>query len=333
MTQLEDREPQAVAGEVPGRPAPARRSRSVVIWALLGAVWTVICVKAVIGWISGPDFGPAPILGPDHMPAAKLAGLRIVEVVSTGVLLVSIYYLAVRPWRRTGRIPLDAFLLLGGVTGFVMDCWLNLVRFLFAFNSHSINLGSWAGSLPFHHDDVPSNYGESLLWGLPMYIYFCAALGAVGALAARALRRRHPAMSVQAMYAVLFAGYFVFDFVVENLIIRLTDAYAFTQTNGSLTLWAGSQYQFPVYESFFVALVGLAFTYAKLSADDSPDGLSVIERGVNEFPVRLRTPLRALAAIGYCALALLVCYHLPVNWIGVGGHSMAHMASYLMPSS
>lgn len=326
MTQL-DESTAATAPEVRSRPA----SRPVLMWAGVGAVWLMVCVFTMAGWVSGDNFGSPEVRGPDKLDSGKLVGLRVVEVVSTSVLIIAVYFLAWRPWRRERRVTLDALLLLGGITGFVMDCWLNTQAFLFAFNAHSVSLGAWSAHLPFHDSAVPGHYAESLLWGLPMYIYFCAALGYVGAMAARRLRARFPGLSTQGILLILFAGDFTFDFVVENLIIRSTEAYAFVQTYGALTLWAGEQHQFPVYESFLVACVAMAFTYVRWSMDWDADGLSVIERGVLSVPSRYRLALRTLAAIGFCATVLMMCYHLPFNWISLSGNSFADLASYLVP--
>lgn len=307
-------------------------SRPVLGFALVGLIWTVLAGVTLVRWLGSDDVGPAPILGPDAMPTGHLIGLRVVEVLSTSVLIGAVWVLAVRPYRRDRRVTIDALLLLGGVVCFVMDCWLNLYDYLFAFNAHSVNLGSWSASLPFHREGVPSHYAESLLWGLPMYVYFCAALGYVGTLAARALRRRFPTMPVQGILAILWVGDLVFDFVVENTIIRTTEAYAFVRTNAALTLWDGHAHQFPIYESVLVACVSMAFTWARWSCDDDPHGLSVIERGVLDLPAAWRLPARALAAIGFCAIVLMLGYHLPFNWLGVGGTSVAELPSYLLPS-
>jgi hypothetical protein len=302
------------------------------MWAGVGVVWSLVAAVTLAGWVTGDDFGAPEVRGPDEMAPGRLVGLRIVEVVSTGVLLLAFHHLAWKPWRRERRVSLDALLLIGGLTGFVMDCWLNTQSFLFAFNANSVNLGAWSSSLPLHDDSVPSHYAESLLWGLPMYIYFCAALGYVGTLGARALRRRHPGLSTQAILAILFVGDLTFDFVVENVIIRTSEAYSFVQTSGPLTLWDGEQHQFPLYESFLVACVSMCFTYARWSADWDPDGLSIIERGTLDLPRRLQLPVRALAAIGFCAAVLMIFYHLPFNWISLTGDSFADLPSYLAPA-
>ena len=313
--------------------APRPKERTVVVWALLGLAWLVVCAVALGRWVTSDTlFGSVPVLGPDAMPHGKLVGLRAVEVLSTGVLLLAIWLLAVRPFRATGRVSVDALLILGGLTAFVMDAWLNLYGFLFAFNANSVNLGVWTAYLPFRHADAPARYAEALLWGLPMYIYFCSALGAVGSMSLHRLRRRFPMLSFTSLMAILYVGFAVFDFVVENAIIRGSEAYSFPQTERGLTLWAGSQFQFPVYETVLVGFVSLAFTAARYSADVAPDGLAFYERGTQHLPTWLQLPARAVAAIGFCALVLFVCYHMPFNWISIGGDSIADLPSYLMPS-
>ncbi len=310
---------------------PATRSHGVVVWAVIGLAWVVLCAQVLTSWLTGPDFGPAPIVGPDEMATGKVVALRVLEVLSVLVLLASSWRMAWVPWRRDRVIRIEALLIVGGVLGFVADSFLNVYDFLFAFNAHSVNLGAWNGSLPFHRTGVPTGYGEALLWGLPMYIYFCSALGAMGLALKDRMRARWPGASETLLLTGMWLFFLVFDLVVENAIIRLTDAYSFVRTQRGLTLWPGSQYQFPVYESICVAFVAMAFAAVRMSADGSPDGLSFVERGLGDLPRALKGPARVLAAVGYSAVVLILLYHLPFNWLGVGGGSLAHLPSYLTP--
>jgi len=312
---------------------PVPKERAVVVWAMIGLVWLAVCAVALGKWFTSDAlFGPVSVPGPDVMPHRSLVGLRAVEVISTGVLGLAIWFLAVRPFRASRRVSVDALLILGGLAAFVMDGWLNLYGFLFAFNANSVNLGVWTAYLPFRHADAPARYAEALLWGLPMYVYFCSALGAVGSRWLHRLRRRFPTLSFTSLLAILYVGFFAFDFVVENAIIRTSEAYSFVQTERGLTLWPGSQFQFPVYECVLVAFVAMAFTAARYSADVAADGLAFYERGTQHLPAWSRLPVRAVAAVGYCAVVLFVCYHLPFNWISIGGDSIADLPSYLLPS-
>lgn len=323
---------QAVTAAAPTtatKPASARRSHAVVPWALVGLAWAVLCLWAVGHWVTSSAFGAAPILPGDSMSTGATAMLRIIEVASVLVLVASFWFLSVKPWRERREISIEALLFIGGVFGFVADSFLNVYTYLFAFNSHSVNLGTWVRWLPFHHAGAPTGYGEALLWGLPMYVYFCSALAAMGLALKDRWVARHPNASETTVIVGLWVGFFVFDFVVENLIIRTSDAYSFVRTARPLTLWAGSQYQFPIYESICVAFVAMGFAAVRISADRSPDGVSFLERGLTDLPRRLRFPVRLLAAIGYCAVVLIMLYHLPVNWLGITGDSVAHLPSYL----
>ena len=91
---------------------------------------------------------------------------------------------------------------------------------------------------------------------------------------------------------VIFVFEFLFDFIIENVVIRTTHAYAFAKTYEPLTLWAGEVYQFPIYESILVALVGCVFTWARMEAEERPAGQSPIEVGAERWRPSLQ-PWRA----------------------------------------
>lgn len=305
---------------------------AVTVWAVAGLVWVVVSVQAIVRWLaSDSQFGPAPILRPDTYPLWREVSLRVLEALSMGVLLGFVYFCIIRPWRRGGRLSLEGKFVIGGVFGAVADAFLNSYAYLFAWNAHSVNWGVWTASLPFHQTSSSSRYAEGLLWGVPMYIYFCTGAALIGCQIIRALRKRFPSISNVSAFSVVWLSEFVGGLVLENTIIRITQAYGYAQTNGSLTLFAGATYQFPVYESLFTACLGVAFSYVRLTGLESPDGVSCIERGFERWRPALQGPVRLLAVIGFSAVALIMMYHLPFNWLGVGGHSMAELPSYMMP--
>jgi Spirocyclase AveC-like len=307
------------------------RTGGATVWAAIAAVWLVIAVQALVRWGFSSDFGPAPLIGPDRMPMWNLVGLRVFEGLSVALLLSLIWFYVIVPLRRTGTLSLDGKFVIGGLAAFVADAFLNSYTYLFAWNGHNVNLGVWTAYLPFHNPVASSRYAESLLWGPPMYVYFCAGVAIVGCSAYFALRSRWPHLSNVSLLAIVFVGEFVFDFVVENLAIRLTHGYAYAQTYGPLTLWAGSQFQFPLYESFLVAALGLFYTWMRLQAVQSADGLSPVERGFERWRPGLQPAVRTLAVIGFCSAATILIYHLPFNWLGVIGASTANLPSYLLP--
>jgi hypothetical protein len=331
--------PEAAAPETHARSAGERsdgervdRSGTISLWALLGLVAVVITAQTWGRWIfSSHEFAAAPILGPDHISNTKLVTLRVVEVLSAFVFVALLWITVVRPWRRNGRVGLDGMLFVACFIGSITDGVLNIFHYLFAWNAHSVNLGSWSSFLPLRSGAAPSRYAEALVWGLPMYIYFVLGVGIAGCAMVKALRRRHPSISNTAALGAVFVVACLFDLVVENAIIRATDAYAFVQTPSQLTLWAGTLHQFPLYEMFCVAMLGVLFTALRLSALDDPAGVSFVERGAWRFRPSLQRPLRWLAIIGFTVTTLFCVYHVPFNWLGSNGHSIAPLPSYMQP--
>jgi hypothetical protein len=310
----------------------ASRKGAAAVWAAAGLIWVVVSGVAIVRWIaSDSQFGPAPILGPDTYPMWREVSLRVLEALSMGVLLGFVWFCIVRPWRRDGRLSLEGKFVIGGVFGAVADAFLNSCAYLFAWNAHSVNAGVWTAFLPFHQAGASSRYAEGVLWGVPMYIYFCTGAALIGCQVIRALRKRFPGISNVSAFTVVWLLEFFGGLLLENTIIRITQAYGYARTNEALTLFAGATYQFPVYESLFTASLGVAFSYVRLTALESPDGVSCIERGYERWRPSLQAPLRLLAVIGFSAVALIMMYHLPFNWLGVNGHSMADLPSYQLP--
>lgn len=167
----------------------------------------------------------------------------------------------------------------------------------------------------------------------PMYVYFCAGVAIVSCYATAPLRKKYPNMSNVTLISIIWIGEFTFDFILENIIIRTTHAYAFPKTYAPLTLWSGEVHQFPIYESIFVASLGSAYTKARMLALEDPERLSPVEKGYERWPVVLHETVRVLAVIGFCAFATISLYHLPLNWLGLIGDSIGALPSYMLPGS
>lgn len=302
---------------------------AISLWAALGAAWIAFSVWAYGRWIlASGDFKPAPILGPDHYATASLITLRVIEALSFALGIVTIWLFLVRPWRRSGRLTLDGRLVIGSLVACTIDPLINYFHYTFAFNAHALNVGSWLGSFPLHTGS--SHYGEGLVWFVPQYVYLGIGLAAIGGRIVQWQRRRSPGISNASALSVAFATLFLIDIAVEQLFIRL-GVYAFPRTWKALTLFAGDRYQFPVYESIFVSLYAMGFLVVRLSAQDDPHGLSVIERGIHRWkPVRQNT-IRLVAACGFCAVWVAMSYFIPWSWMSNNADSQATQPSYMLP--
>jgi hypothetical protein len=265
-------------------------------------------IQALICWVADlVEFQPAPLLGPDVIEPWLLVSLRIFEALSVGVLFAHVSFCILCPafpyprnFRRTDeprRFTLDGRHVIGGLVALCADGFLNCHEYIM-WNSHSINLGVWAKFLPFHNPKSSSRYAESLLWGPPMYVYFCAGYGILGCKVIPVLRQRlPPSLTNAGILTIIWLIEFALDFVIENIAIRVTHGYGFAKTYGPLTLFAGKVYQLPIYESAFVASIGCYFTIMKRKA--SQRGYSPIEAGYEAWPQRLQTPVRTFAVVGF----------------------------------
>jgi hypothetical protein len=321
-------------GARPGDAGPDAVDRGgyVAVWALVGVALVGLALSIWGQWVfSSTEFEPAPILGPDDIPTWNLVVLRIEEALSVFEMIALFTVCVVIPLRRFGRLGLDAKIALGCLVGSITDGVLNMHEYLFAWNAHSVNMGSWASFIPTASPDHQSRYAEALLWGIPMYTYFCIGVAIVACAFIRRLRVRYPGISNARALGIVFVLACIFDFVIENLVIRLGHGYAYARTPSEITISAGSQFQFPLYEMFCVALLGVLFTGLRLSAMDSPDGLSYVERGCNRLRPGLRAAARWLAVMGWAILTLFVVYHLPFQFFGLNGDSVAELPSYMLP--
>ncbi len=114
-------------------------------------------------------------------------------------------------------------------------------------------------------------------------------------------------------YGVMIIG----DVIVE-LIMTRTGLISYPTTIQSLTLFAGTDHQFPISET-----VSWAGTYTALAClhffrDDH--GHTLPERGFDALKIgtgRLKTFARFLAIMGACQLAMLFTYNVPYSYWGM----------------
>jgi hypothetical protein len=318
--------PAAVAGRArEGDP----RAGAISLWAIAGALWVVFVVQAWGRWIAdGDEFKAAPISGPDSFDGGALLLLRGIEVVSVVIATATVWVYLVRPLVRERRFDLDGMIVVGALLACAIDPLINYFHYTFAWNAHALNLGSWLDSFPLAQGS--SRYGEGLAWFIPQYLYLGIGFAAVECRIIERLRARSPQISNVRSFGLASLVLFLVDIVIEQLFVR-THVYAYPRTWEALTLWPGSRYQFPVYESVFVAVYAAGFTALRMSARDSADGLSFVERGVHRIRPGARRPTRLLAVIGFCAAWAALAYFLPWSWMSNNADSIITPPSYMTP--
>jgi hypothetical protein len=222
-------------------------------------------------------------------------------------------------------------IVIGALLTIIIDPVINYFHYTFAWNAEALNLGTWHFTFPLASKDVGS-YGEGLAWAGPMYLYLGLGLSVIMVRVIERLRRRRPLISNVASYSIATFSVFLLDCVLELIFLR-THIYAYPRTIKAFTLFPGSEYQFPVYESVFVALFALGFCLLRMSALESADGLSFVERGLHRIRPRARTATRLFAIIGFSIFCGFTTYFLTWSWLSVNVNSYnRHVPSYMLPT-
>jgi hypothetical protein len=142
----------------------------------------------------------------------------------------------------------------------------------------------------------------------------CAMSGFLGSKYMSFQRRKDPSRGafrlIWQTYLVMIVG----DVVVE-LIMTRTGLISYPATIQSLTLFAGTDHQFPLYEPLSWPGTFIILSCLHFFRDDQ--GRSWVERGVDKIQFTregFKTFARFLAILGYCQLAILIAFNLPYSF-------------------
>jgi len=296
------------------------------LWATLGALMCLFSAYIFGQWLLSEEAFRAVPIGPqDTLPEGGKLTIRVVEVLSSLVALTALYIYWLRPLIRERKWPLEGLLLLGALITYSLDTTINYYDYFMAWNKHAVNFGTWGSFFPGHTG--PSEYAEAIFWGPPMYLYFGVALASIQRLVVGG-SIKIGIKSPIALFITAFAAAFLFDVIVEGTLVRL-EIYAWPHTIKALTLWAGETYQFPLYESFLVAIYATMYSY--LLRDKDTYGYTIIERGAQQFEGHKLIAMRFLAATGFAALCTAL-YFIGFNIISLGADNLVEMPPYLMYS-
>ena len=303
---------------------PARAAKSslggpsvlpVTIWASLGAALFLLQFYVMGSWALSDRFAPTPT-GPDLIPTGDLLRLRIMEGCSAVTFFALLYFVLIRPWRRTGRPSFDGLLIVTWGLMVWQDPMVNYISTQYLLNAHLINFGSWtAGSTPgwvspnghLLPEPVVLYPAVYMLFGLVPVMLLCAAW--------RWYRRTRPQASLIGYVLITLAIGIALDLIAEVLMIR-GGVFAYPNAIRALTLWAGETYQFPLYEGLFVCFVMTAGACLRYFVNDR--GETLVERGLDRLQLgKSQALVRFLAIYGFIQLSMIVVYDIPMQWVSM----------------
>ena len=225
------------------------KGKPVQIWAAFGGAILLLQLYVWTKWVTGPYFeqvyaGPTPL--PMYMK---------IPLIANGVVLwvglpFAIYYFFIRPWRRERRITLDGMLLLSMGLMFFQDPFLNYFNTWCTYNTWLFNRGSWSSDIPgwVSPEEPGHQVAEPLLTNVPGYAYGVLLITIAGCWLMRKIKARWPNISNLRLIVVTYALAFVFDFVMEALVMLPIGFYTYPGSIRAVSFNAGTYYQWPIYE-------------------------------------------------------------------------------------
>jgi hypothetical protein len=287
---------------------PTAKAKPVYWWAVLGAGFVALQMYIHIAWILSDDFRHVGT-GVTPVPLYMQISARGNEIFWFSFMLAVIYFLAIRPWRRSGKLTLDGMFVLAFYFTWWQDPLFNYINHAWNYSSVSVNMGGWAGHIPGWISPNGGNIPEPLLWVLPFYVGLgaCAAVGFSAMM--RRWRVRNPQVSLFKMLATVYACCFLFDFALEFFWVR-TGLYTYAGTTNGWTIFSGEWYQFPIFEPICVGFLGTGWVVCRYFVNDR--GETIAERGASRlgFGGKQRTLTRFLAVVGILNVSFLITYSL-----------------------
>lgn len=296
---------------------PQTRSMTVQIWAFFGAALLIFELYVWFQWITGPYFTPVPT-GVSDPPLYMKIFLGGNAAILTAGLPFSIWYFWVKPWREERRITLDGMLMLALNSLVFIDSMLNYTNTWCLYNSWLWNMGAWTPHIPgwLSPDEPGAMVPEPILNNFIGYGYGNLMMIMVGCRFMKMVKDRWPNISNLRLIGAMFVYAYIFDFVMEGLVLLPFGFYTYPGAIRSLSINAGTYYQYPLYEG--VMWGGVMTVICSLRFFTDSRGRTVVERGLDDVGGGfIRQQLtRFLAILAAASAAFFVIYMIPSQWLG-----------------
>lgn len=295
-----------------------RPSNRIKIFAGIGGAILALQLYVWIRWITGPYFERVP-QGPSEPPLYMKIPLMANAVILWAALPFALWFFIIKPWVRERRITLDGMLMVSMGLMFFQDPFLNYFNTWCTYNTWLFNMGSWAPYLPgtTASEEPGAMVAEPLLTNVPGYAYGVLFITIIGCVIMRKIKTRWPNISNFRLIAVTFGLAFVFDFVMEALVMLPAGFYTYPGAIQALSFNAGTYYQWPIYEGLMWGGVQTALCCLRFFTDDR--GRTVMERGLDNVRggfVRQQFT-RFLAIFAGVSACFFFFYNVPAIWLGM----------------
>ncbi|WP_319945367.1 spirocyclase AveC family protein [Nocardia macrotermitis] len=301
-----------------GHQASRTAVKPVTVWAVIGGALLVLQLYVWIRWITGPYFARVPS-GPDDPPLYMKIPLVANAAIAWIGLPIALWWFIIRPWRRDRRPSLDGIIMVSTGLMFFQDPLLNYLNTWCTYNTWMPNRGSWSSDIPgWVSPEVPGHQVvEPLLTNVPGYSFGNLLFLILGCWVMRKIKARWPGVSNLRLIGLIFGFNFVIDFILEGLVFLPIGFYVYPGAIRSVSINAGTYYQWPVYEGLMWGGVLTALCCLRYFTDER--GRTIAERGLEHVrgsvaKVEITRALAIFAAVSAC---FFFCYNLPAQWVAM----------------
>jgi len=318
----------------PGKtPSPTASSEKTGVWRLIFLAWrdaprVVWLARAGIlfallqswiylSWMFSADFTPRAT-GTDPLPGYVLWSIRGWEVFGVLGAVVFVGWM-IRDFRRHGELH-DV-----GITVFAVmltawqDPFVDYLVPMFSYNSHFLNMGTWAHHIPGWETPFGANPQPIAFW-IATYLLFTPVTCLACVWLLNKIRRRFPAINRFGLLLILAVSLVVADIVIEGVWLQ-QGLYAYMRVVPWFhldpgTLGSGALAAFPLQEALLFGglymLVDAAIYYFR---DDK--GLMWTDKGVDTLQVgRSRAVIRILAMSAVMNVVFLI-FNVAFTWFNL----------------
>lgn len=303
-----------------------KQSKPVLWWSALGMVFFAVIAVTVGQWLLGPGFTPAPT-GTDPLPSSVEMWITAIEVFFSTCTLVCLWFYLIKPWIKARHITWDGIFMLACFTMYYQDPIDNYFNFTFTYNGHFHNMSSWAPYIPGWVSPRAENFAEPYFLMASIFMWLFFAMSVLGCWLLRKFKEWLPGFSFPVHVGIIFLLIALFDFLLEGLFTH-THIFAYTAVYSPLSIWAGTPYQFPLYEATGVAALGIGCVLIRYFRDDH--GNSVFERGLQNLslPQPAKRLLSFFSLVAGMQLAIFFCFYGQYQWFALKADSFAKYPSY-----
>lgn len=296
---------------VPRGPDPVETQKNwAKVWVIHGAAWLALILYCWTMWVVSGDFDQNTI-GRGAEPTWYVVLVRIVEVVF-GVLFTGwiLWHFVIRPKLRTGRFTFDGLFFLAGWLMVFQEPWLNWTTYQFQYATTFVNFGTWLPHVPGWSSPNAELIPLPLVY-VNAYLWMCAMAGYLGSKYMSYQRSKDPSRGAFRLVFQTYGVLILADIVLELIMTRF-QLISYSATIEDLTLFAGTDHQFPIYEPLSWAGTWLVMACLHFFRDDQ--GRSWPERGIDLLRFKsdkLKTLARFAAIAGACQLAIFFTFNMP----------------------